>query len=99
MNDIKLDQLIVDAEQLLSKLDKVTSPEIAALRERVESSIADTKKAVVEEMQISSERIRQLTGAVVEYVQENPWVAVAAGTAIAATLFYIAFSNRKESEG
>jgi ElaB/YqjD/DUF883 family membrane-anchored ribosome-binding protein len=39
-----------------------------------------------------------MTESVVEYVQENPWVAVAAGTAIAVALIYIAFSGRNEED-
>ena len=90
--------LISDAEQLLSKLGDVKSPDVVALREKVESGIAETKKLIDEQAQNSLERVRKMTSSVVGYVQENPWVAVAAGTAIAVALFYVAFASRDSSE-
>jgi ElaB/YqjD/DUF883 family membrane-anchored ribosome-binding protein len=48
-------------------------------------------------VQLGAERLRQVTDSVVSYVQENPWVAVAAGTAIAVALIYVAFSARNDS--
>jgi ElaB/YqjD/DUF883 family membrane-anchored ribosome-binding protein len=90
--------LISDAEQLLSKLGDVKSPDIMALREKVESGIADTKKMIENQTQVSAEKLRRMTSSVVGYVQENPWVAVAAGTAIAVALFYVAFAGRDSSE-
>lgn len=90
--------LISDAEQLLSKLGDVKSPDIMALREKVESGIAETKKMIENQTQVSAEKFRRMTSSVVGYVQENPWVAVAAGTAIAVALFYVAFASRDSSE-
>jgi ElaB/YqjD/DUF883 family membrane-anchored ribosome-binding protein len=90
--------LISDAEQLLSKLGDVKSPDIMALREKVESGIAETKKMIENQTQASAEKFRRMTSSVVGYVQENPWVAVAAGTAIAVALFYVAFASRDSSE-
>ncbi len=92
--DKSMQLLISDAEQLLSKLGDVKSPEIVALREKVESGIAETKNMIADQARVSAEGIRKMTSSVVGYVQENPWVAVAAGTAIAVALFYIAFSGR-----
>ncbi len=90
--------LISDAEQLLSKLGDVKTPDIVALREKVESGIAETKKMIDEQAQFSAEKLRKMTSSVVGYVQENPWVAIAAGTAIAVALFYVAFASRDSSE-
>lgn len=96
--DKSMHLLIADAEQLLSKLVDVKSPEIVALREKVESGIAETKNMIADRAQVSAETIRKMTTSVVGYVQENPWVAVAAGTAIAVALFYVAFSSRDAGE-
>jgi ElaB/YqjD/DUF883 family membrane-anchored ribosome-binding protein len=90
--------LISDAEQLLSKLGDIKSPDIMALREKVESGISDTKKMIENQTQVSAEKFRKMTSSVVGYVQENPWVAVAAGTAIAVALFYVAFTSRDSDE-
>jgi ElaB/YqjD/DUF883 family membrane-anchored ribosome-binding protein len=92
--DKSMQLLIADAEQLLSKLGDVKSPEILALRERVESGIAETKNRIADQARVSAESIRKMTNSVVGYIQENPWVAIAGGTAIAVALFYVALSRR-----
>jgi ElaB/YqjD/DUF883 family membrane-anchored ribosome-binding protein len=89
-----MDQLVSDAEELLSRLRDVSNPEIQKLRAKVESGIAEAKHTATEQVQLGAERLRQVTDSVVSYVQENPWVAVAAGTAIAVALIYVAFSGR-----
>lgn len=93
-NKNAMDQLVSEAEELLSKLQDASSPEIKRLRTKVESGLTEAKRAASDQVQLGAERLRQLTGSVVEYVQENPWVAVAAGTAIAVALLYMAFSGR-----
>jgi ElaB/YqjD/DUF883 family membrane-anchored ribosome-binding protein len=65
---------------------------------KVESSIAEARQTATDQAQAGLERLRQVTDSVVEYVQENPWVAVAAGTAIAVALIYVAFSGRSADE-
>jgi ElaB/YqjD/DUF883 family membrane-anchored ribosome-binding protein len=89
-----IDRLVSDAEELLSRLKDASNPEIQKLRAKVESGIAEAKHAAAEQVQLGAERLRQVTDSVVSYVQENPWVAVAAGTAIAVALIYVAFSGR-----
>jgi ElaB/YqjD/DUF883 family membrane-anchored ribosome-binding protein len=100
-----MDQLVSDAEELLAKLKDAGNPEIQKLRAKVESGIAEAKGAIAgakesatEQVQLSVERLRQLSDSVVGYVQENPWVAVAAGTAIAVALIFVAFSGRNADE-
>jgi ElaB/YqjD/DUF883 family membrane-anchored ribosome-binding protein len=89
-----LSELVADAEALLSKLADVKTPDIQALRDRVEAGIADAKKSLSR----GTDRVQELTESVVGYVRENPWVAVAAGTAIAVALIYIAFSGDAEED-
>jgi len=89
-----LSELVADAEALLSKLADVKTPDIQALRDKVEAGIADAKKSLSR----GTDRVQELTESVVGYVRENPWVAVAAGTAIAVALIYIAFSGRAEED-
>jgi ElaB/YqjD/DUF883 family membrane-anchored ribosome-binding protein len=91
-------ELVTDAEALLSKLGDVKSPDIQALRDKVEAGIADAKKSLSRQVHAGTERLQDLTESVVDYVKENPWVAVAAGTAIAVALMYIAFSGRSEDD-
>jgi ElaB/YqjD/DUF883 family membrane-anchored ribosome-binding protein len=91
-NNNAMDQLVSEAEELLSKLQDATNPEIKRLRAKVESGLADAKRAASDQVQLGAEKLREVTGSVVAYVRENPWIAVAAGTAIAVALLYMAFS-------
>ncbi len=93
-----MSQLVSDAEALLSKLGDLKSPDIQALRDKVEAGIADAKKGLSRQVRAGTDRLQDVTESVVDYVQENPWVAVAAGTAIAVALIYIAFSGRTEDD-
>ena len=93
-----MDQLVADAEQLLAKLKDAGNPEIQKLRAKVESGIAEAKRSATQHVQFGAEKLREVTDSVVEYVQENPWVAVAAGTAIAVALLYVAFSGRNDRD-
>jgi ElaB/YqjD/DUF883 family membrane-anchored ribosome-binding protein len=97
-NNNALDQLVSEAEELLSKLQDASNPEIRRLRAKVESGIADAKRAASDQLQMGAEKLRQVTGSVVEYVQENPWIAVAAGTAIAVALLYMAFGRAADED-
>jgi ElaB/YqjD/DUF883 family membrane-anchored ribosome-binding protein len=94
MNGKAIEQLVSDAEELLAKLHDASNPEIKKLRAKVEAGIAEARRGAAEQVQLGAEKLRQVTDSVVSYVQENPWVAVAAGTAIAVALIYVAFSGR-----
>jgi ElaB/YqjD/DUF883 family membrane-anchored ribosome-binding protein len=99
MDEVKsMSQLVTDAEELLEKLRNSASPEIRQLRDKVESSIGQMKVTIADDAKASADRLREATKSVVEYVQQNPWVAVAAGTAIAVALIYVAFAGRSERE-
>jgi ElaB/YqjD/DUF883 family membrane-anchored ribosome-binding protein len=91
-----LNDLIADAETLLAKLGEFKTPDLQALRDKVESGIADAKKSLKRQGQWGADRVQEVTESVVDYVKENPWVAIAAGTAIAVALLYIAFSSRDD---
>jgi ElaB/YqjD/DUF883 family membrane-anchored ribosome-binding protein len=91
-----MQDLVQEAEEMLGKLKDATSPEILKLRDRVRSSVDDMKSNLADRTRTSAAQIRAATESVVEYVQENPWVAVAAGTAIAVALIYVAFSGRDD---
>jgi len=93
-----INELVADAEALLSKLGDLKSPDIQELRNKVETGIADAKKSMSRQARAGAERLQEMTESVVDYVQENPWIAVAAGTAIAVALIYIAFSGRSEDD-
>jgi ElaB/YqjD/DUF883 family membrane-anchored ribosome-binding protein len=93
-----MNQLVNEAEDLLAKLGKSTNPEVRQLRDKVESSIEDMKGVLSNQAQAGMDKIREATKSVVEYVQENPWIAVASATAVAVALLYVAFSGRGERD-
>jgi ElaB/YqjD/DUF883 family membrane-anchored ribosome-binding protein len=93
-----LNDVIAEAEVLLAKLGEVKTPEVEALREKVQTGIADAKKSLKRQVQWGADRAQEVTQTIVTYVRENPWVAVAAGTTIAVALIYIAFSGRSEED-
>lgn len=100
MDSIKsISRLVSDAEELLEKLGDSASPDIRRLRDKVESSVSNIRGVLANKTKASADQFRETTKSVVEYVQENPWVAVAAGTAIAVALLYVAFSGREYTEG
>jgi ElaB/YqjD/DUF883 family membrane-anchored ribosome-binding protein len=98
MDNTTLNDLIADAEALLSKLGDLKTPEVQALREKVQAGIADAKKSLKRQAQWGADQVQEVTESVVAYVRENPWVAVAAGTAIAVALAYIAFAGRSDED-
>jgi ElaB/YqjD/DUF883 family membrane-anchored ribosome-binding protein len=93
-----MNQLVNEAEELLAKLGKSANPEVRQLRDKVESSIEDMKGVLSNQAQAGMDKIREATKSVVEYVQENPWIAVASATAVAVALLYVAFSGRDERD-
>ncbi|HMH87104.1 MAG TPA: DUF883 family protein [Steroidobacteraceae bacterium] len=97
MNGNSMEQLVSDAEELLAKLHDASNPEIKQLRAKLEAGIAEARRGGAEQVQLGAEKLRRVTDSVVSYVQENPWVAVAAGTAIAVALIYVAFSGRNNA--
>jgi ElaB/YqjD/DUF883 family membrane-anchored ribosome-binding protein len=93
-----MNQLVNEAEDLLAKLGKSANPEVRQLRDKVEASIEDMKGVLGNQAQVGMDKIREATKSVVEYVQENPWIAVASATAVAVALLYMAFSGRDERD-
>jgi len=98
MDQKALNDLITDAEGLLAKLGELKTPEVQALRDKVQAGIADAKKSLKRQVRWGADQVQEATESVVAYVRENPWVAVAAGTAIAAALIYIAFAGRSDED-
>lgn len=90
-----MSDLVADAEELLVKLGHSASPEVSALRDKVERSIDDMKTQVKSKVRIGSEAAQEIGANIVEYAQENPWVAAAAATTLAVALIYLAMQQRE----
>lgn len=96
-----MSDLVADAEDLLSKLGESTEPKVKEMKGRLETSLHDMRQQLKGQMRSGSEALEGATESleevvqtVVKVVRENPWIALAAGTAVAVALMYVAFSGR-----
>jgi ElaB/YqjD/DUF883 family membrane-anchored ribosome-binding protein len=87
---IKLDQLIDGAEELLTKLADVHSPEIQTLRDRVDYAIGDARRAIAQQGQEASVKLRDIVNTIDDYIRDYPWLAVATGVMVAGTVGFLA---------
>lgn len=88
------EQLLRDAEELLAKLKESDAPDIKRLRARVESAFFASKDAVTDPSKAAAKKIDELTQTAIEYIHDNPWIAVAAGIAIATAVVAISLTSR-----
>ena len=90
-----MSDLVADAEELLVKLGNSATPEVKALREKVERSIDDMKSQVRSSVRSGADAAQEIGANILEYAQENPWLAAAAATTIAVALVYLAMHQRE----
>ncbi len=86
----RLDALIDGAEELLTNLTDAHDPHIQRLRDRVDHAINDTRRALSTDRREMSVRLRDVAGAVDDYVRGYPWLALATGVLLAGTVAFIA---------
>ena len=89
-----MSDLVADAEELLLKLGRSASPEVKALRDKVEQSIDDMKSQVRSKVRTGADAAQELGANIVEYARENPWIAASAATTMAVALIYLAMHQR-----
>jgi ElaB/YqjD/DUF883 family membrane-anchored ribosome-binding protein len=96
-----MSDLVADAEDLLSKLGDSTEPKVKEIKGRLEASLEDMRQQLKGQMRSGAESLEDVTDSleevaqtVVKVVRENPWIALAAGTAVAVALMYVAFTGR-----
>jgi ElaB/YqjD/DUF883 family membrane-anchored ribosome-binding protein len=87
---VKLDQLIDDAEELLTKLADAHDPHIQALRDRVDKAITNARRDIARSTADGSAQIRDIANAVDDYIRDYPWLAVATGMLVAGSVAFIA---------
>jgi ElaB/YqjD/DUF883 family membrane-anchored ribosome-binding protein len=86
----QLDQLIDDAEELLTNLADAHDPEIQVLRDRVDRAINDAWRSIAQQDDPASAELGDIARSVDDYVRGSPWLAVAAGVLIAGTVAFFA---------
>jgi ElaB/YqjD/DUF883 family membrane-anchored ribosome-binding protein len=87
---VKLDQLIDDAEDLLTRLADAHDPQIQYLRDRVDEAIGDARKAISRAANDSAVQIVDIARTVDDYVRDYPWLAVGTGVLVAGTVAFLA---------
>ena len=90
-----MSDLVADAEDLLEKMGDSTEPKVKELRGRLEDSLQGMRQQLKEQVRASTESFEEVAQTVVKVVRENPWIALAAGTAVAVALVYVAFTGRE----
>jgi ElaB/YqjD/DUF883 family membrane-anchored ribosome-binding protein len=93
----KLNDLFNQTEKLLAKLEDEGAPEIQALRERLDRSMAKTKVALESEPPRENVKVRDVAASFNHYVQHYPWVALATGVLVASTIGILATNATKRS--
>jgi hypothetical protein len=92
MSDFRtMSNLVADAEDLLSRLEASTSPEVRALKEKVESSVCEMKSAFRERVKRPRETIDDSS------VAAGTAIIVAVSAAAIATLICFAAFKRREA--
>lgn len=93
----KLDNLFSQTEKLLAKLEDDGAPEIQALRERLDRSLAKTKIALKNKSPRDNVKVRDVARSFNDYVQHYPWMALATGVLVASTIGILATNATKRS--
>jgi ElaB/YqjD/DUF883 family membrane-anchored ribosome-binding protein len=92
----KLDQLIDDSEELLTRLADAHNPDIQLLRDRVDEAIGNTRRTLARHSDASSAGLKELVRSIDDYVHDYPWLALATGVLVASTVAYIAGSMQRK---
>jgi ElaB/YqjD/DUF883 family membrane-anchored ribosome-binding protein len=87
---VKLDQLIDDAEELLTRLADAHDPQIQYLRDRVDEAIGDARKSITRAANDTGVQILDVARTVDDYVRDYPWLAVGTGVLLAGTVAFLA---------
>ena len=95
----KLDQLIDDAEELLTKLADAHYPDIQKLRDRVDEAVADARRAIAQRADDASVQLRDIANSIDDYVRDYPWLAVVTGALVAGTVAFIAGATIGAKQG
>jgi ElaB/YqjD/DUF883 family membrane-anchored ribosome-binding protein len=91
----QLQKFFDDVEELLEKVGGMNEPEVARLRDRVESSIQKARASMRSGAQAVVENTRRAATATDEYVHRNPWIAIGATAAIGLLLGALLRGSRK----
>ncbi|MDP9009745.1 MAG: DUF883 family protein [Pseudomonadota bacterium] len=99
----QLNDLFDQTEKLLAKLADERGPEIQELRERLDKSMARTRDALQESRSSKNGhppehvKVRHVAASLNDYVRNYPWIALATGVLVAATIGILSTSATRRS--
>jgi ElaB/YqjD/DUF883 family membrane-anchored ribosome-binding protein len=86
----ELRDLTSQVEDLLGKLGSIQTPEVQALRDRVNRALASAKSAMSAAGESSVDAVKNALVSADDYVHENPWIAVGVVAGIAGAVGFLA---------
>jgi len=89
-NSAELHDLTGQAEDLLGKLGNIETPEVQALRDRLNKAVAKTKSALSAATESTADAVKSALVSVDDYVHENPWIAVGVVAGLAGAVGFLA---------
>ncbi len=89
-NSAELHDLTAQAEELLGKLANIQTPDVQALRDRLNRALANTKNAVSAATESAADAFKNALVSADDYVHENPWIAVGVVAGIAGAVGFLA---------
>jgi ElaB/YqjD/DUF883 family membrane-anchored ribosome-binding protein len=90
----KFEHLIDDVEELLARLDDEHSPQLDALRRRVETTIEQARSAVGNQGKSTAAQVRHYAGMADDYITGYPRTAFASGILLGGLLGFLIASVR-----
>ncbi len=82
--------LVTDVEDLIKKVANVDDAEVAAIRAKVEQTLAKAKTSATQGIAAIRGQTDEVTEATDQYVRENPWAAIGIAAAVGIVLGFIA---------
>lgn len=83
-------RLVADVEDLVKKVAHVDNDEIAEIRSKVESTLAEAKTSASAGIAAVRGRAEDASEATDEYVRENPWAAIGIAAAVGIIIGFVA---------
>ncbi len=83
-------RLVADVEDLVKKVAHVNDDEIARIRSKVETTLAEAKTVAGAGIAAVRGRAEDATEATDEYVHENPWAAIGIAAAVGIIIGFVA---------
>jgi len=89
-NTNELQDLTGQAEELLGKLGNIQTPDVQALRDRLNQALAKTKSAVSAATDSATDAVKNALVSADDYVHENPWIAIGVVAGFAGAVGFLA---------